>query len=313
MARRIEIHSCFQEFTLMLDATKSVATARMYKHAIGRFQLRLKIQGLRWSTELKVSHCIAMVGSWGSEHLSTSSKRVYVSALTSFMSFMSTMDYWDTTFSDMERYHSSVKQWVGKKKGKEKIVKQEDIQNILRTAEDPRKHGAQSYEIFWRNLTIVHFLHSTGCRISELMKIRIMDIDFENLKVRIEGKGNKHRWIFFDEATKYWMYLYLDIRNVLDQTVSPLITKKGTHDDLSTSTVRKIIANLVKSAGLPKGSVTPHSFRHAFAVKMLEETGNLALVQDLLGHSSPETTRVYAKYSEKALQEEYNKIWRSDD
>ena len=62
-------------------------------------------------------------------------------------------------------------------------------------------------------------------------------------------------------------------------------------------------------AGIDKGKFTPHYFRHAFAINMLRETGNLALVQDLLGHANPQSTRVYAKIYPDELRDAHHKVY----
>ena len=71
----------------------------------------------------------------------------------------------------------------------------------------------------------------------------------------------------------------------------------------------RTISRLTKKAGIPEAGVTPHYFRHVFATRALERTENLALVQDMLGHVSPATTRVYAKTNEKQRREGFSRVW----
>lgn len=73
---------------------------------------------------------------------------------------------------------------------------------------------------------------------------------------------------------------------------------------LSTESIERMFARLCAKAEL-KYHLTPHSLRHAFATQVLGKTGNLAAVQDMLGHSSPETTRIYAKLTDNQLKETY--------
>ena len=73
--------------------------------------------------------------------------------------------------------------------------------------------------------------------------------------------------------------------------------------------VARTIQRLAKRAGIVEVGVTPHYFRHVFATRALERTENLALVQDMLGHASPATTRVYAKTDEEQRREGYSRVW----
>jgi len=78
---------------------------------------------------------------------------------------------------------------------------------------------------------------------------------------------------------------------------------------LTTRHVARIIQELAEKAGIAEVGVTPHYFRHVFATRALERTENLALVQDMLGHASPATTRVYAKTDERQRREGYAQVW----
>jgi len=76
---------------------------------------------------------------------------------------------------------------------------------------------------------------------------------------------------------------------------------------ITTTTIRDIVKVISNIAGVKPFS--PHYFRHAFAIRMLQETGNLALVQDLLGHDDPGSTRVYAKIYQDDLKKNYRKVF----
>lgn len=76
---------------------------------------------------------------------------------------------------------------------------------------------------------------------------------------------------------------------------------------VTTATVRNVVDQVSKIAGIDQ--FTPHYFRHAFAINALEQSGNLALVQDLLGHKSPQTTRMYAKIYDEDLRAAHHRIF----
>jgi site-specific recombinase XerD len=78
---------------------------------------------------------------------------------------------------------------------------------------------------------------------------------------------------------------------------------------LTTRHVSRLIRDLAARAGIAEVGVTPHYFRHVFATRALDRTGNLALVQDMLGHASPATTRVYARTDEEQRRAGYSQVW----
>jgi integrase/recombinase XerD len=137
------------------------------------------------------------------------------------------------------------------------------------------------------------------------------DLDYRLHSARVTGKGDKQRIVYFDDAAWNAIQAYLKARNdgargrALYQL--PLFAR---HDrrvsnktlPLTTDTVRLVFNALARAANI-EIAMTPHSLRHAFATKVLEATGDLAVVQDMLGHSSPVTTRIYAKVSSKRMRD----------
>lgn len=162
-----------------------------------------------------------------------------------------------------------------------------------------------------RNIAMLEALRSSGMRVGELVGLKRDDLDYRQHSARVTGKGDKQRIVYFDDAAWNAMQTYLKERNdgargrALYQL--PLFAR---HDrrasnrvlPLTTDTVRLVFNALARDANI-EIAMTPHSLRHAFATKVLEATGDLAVVQDMLGHSSPATTRIYAKVSSKRMRE----------
>jgi site-specific recombinase XerD len=154
-------------------------------------------------------------------------------------------------------------------------------------------------------------LRASGMRVGELVRLKRDDLDYRTRSARVTGKGDKQRIVYFDDAAWRAIQAYLKMRNdgakgrALYQL--PLFAR---HDrrasdrvlPLTTDTVRWVFNQLARDANI-EITMTPHSLRHAFATKILEATGDLALVQDMLGHSSPTTTRIYAKVSSKRMRD----------
>jgi integrase/recombinase XerD len=156
-----------------------------------------------------------------------------------------------------------------------------------------------------RNRAIVETLYGCGLRVSELVNLKISDIQMEAAFVRITGKGNKQRLVPVGrEAMKH-------IRLYLQTTRHHQPIKKG-HEDtlflnrfgstLSREMVFQIIRDLAGKAGIHK-TVSPHTFRHSFATHLVEGGADLRAVQDMLGHESITTTEIYTHLNREYLRE----------
>ena len=166
-----------------------------------------------------------------------------------------------------------------------------------------------------RDVAIVHFLYNTGCRNNEIIGLTLGDIDMKDRSAIVTGKGGKDRRVFFNEEAADLLREYWKARAFADDPTTPAFCR---HDrgagkkvlPLTTTSIRNIVRQVANVAGIDPGQFTPHYFRHAFAIKMLQDTNILALVQDLMGHANPASTRVYAKiYPEelkKAHEASYN-------
>jgi site-specific recombinase XerD len=166
-----------------------------------------------------------------------------------------------------------------------------------------------------RNIALLEFLASSGCRISEVTALNIQDIDIVNRSVIVTGKGSKERLVFFSQDTASALALYWKARKS-NMATDPIF---GRHDKgaghkrikrMTPTTAREIVKSIAEVAGIDPTKFSPHYFRHAFAIRVLSETGNLALTQDLLGHKDPKSTRVYAKIRSEDLQNKHRAIFK---
>lgn len=156
-----------------------------------------------------------------------------------------------------------------------------------------------------RDSLILEMLYSTGIRVSELVNIKLNDINFYDRKIKILGKGNKERYVFFGQICFEKLNNYL-------QNSRPLLIKKETEylflnkrsDQLSDRSVRKIVDDIAKKAEL-KMNISPHVLRHTFATHMLNEGADLKSVQELLGHENLSTTSIYTHVSNEHLRNTY--------
>ncbi len=151
---------------------------------------------------------------------------------------------------------------------------------------------------------LIEMFYSTGCRVSEMINVKISDIDFTNKTIRIMGKGSKERIVYFgDYASKY-----------LDNYISKVkcdkylfTNKKG--EKLTINEVEQIVKDIMKHISI-KTHVTPHTLRHTFATHLLNNGADIKTVQELLGHANLSTTGIYTHVSSDRLKDIYFKTFK---
>lgn len=153
-----------------------------------------------------------------------------------------------------------------------------------------------------RNRLMVEMFYATGCRVSEITNIKVSDIDKSNNSIRIMGKGSKERIVYFGEYARDYLDRYLPLIDCVYLFTNEAKEKLRVHD------VEYIIKDLVKNLAL-KTHVTPHTLRHTFATHLLNNGANIKIVQELLGHSSLNTTGIYTHVSNERIKEVYRKTF----
>ena len=156
-----------------------------------------------------------------------------------------------------------------------------------------------------RDILILEMFYSTGIRLSELVNIKISDIDKNNRQIKVFGKGSKERIVFFSIKCLEYLEDYLNNSRIylLKKNNDYLfLNNKGCN--LSTSGVEYIIKQILKKSGL-NIHLTPHTLRHTFATHMLNEGADLMTVKELLGHESISTTGIYTHVSNEYLRKTY--------
>ncbi|RLF04751.1 MAG: tyrosine recombinase XerD [Thermoprotei archaeon] len=154
-----------------------------------------------------------------------------------------------------------------------------------------------------RDKLIVSMLYSTGMRVSELVSIKVSDVNLEERSIRVRGKGGKERVVFFNGKTYSILVEYLK-RVRPNEYLFP--GRRGGH--LHYVTVERVVRALARAAGIGK-RVTPHVLRHSFATHSLTQGMDIREIQELLGHASLKTTQVYTHVVKRKLLEDYRRIW----
>ncbi len=155
---------------------------------------------------------------------------------------------------------------------------------------------------------IMELLYSCGFRISELINLKMSDIDLKSKYIRCFGKGSKERIVPLGEYAKQAIENYLPYRELILQkynSSSKKLLLSETNHELTRQEVYKFIR---KQGEKIHKHISPHTLRHTFATHLIENGADLRVVQELLGHSDVATTQLYTHISKKRLKEVYFSI-----
>ena len=177
-----------------------------------------------------------------------------------------------------------------------------DVQTVISLIESIKPENSKSI----RDRLIFEFLYGTGCRISELVNTDLQDIDFEANVIKIRfGKGSKQRLIPLGKDLKKSIESYvIQVRtNLVKSKISDSLLLNARGQRLSRQTIWMVINIYAKEHGIK--DLTPHTLRHAFATHLLEGGADVRVVQELLGHSSINTTQIYTHVTVDKLRETF--------
>ena len=186
------------------------------------------------------------------------------------------------------------------------IMTEKKLPNVLSPHEIDILIDFYDHDIFIssRNKTIIDFMYSTGCRVSELINVEESDIDIEESFVRLQGKGSKQRIVPLGSKVRINLESYLQLRNKDRKNTNNKLFISKSYKNLDRTAVFRIIKSTGVKAGINK-ELYPHILRHSAATHMLEGGCDLRTVQEFLGHSSVSTTQIYTKVTKAFLEEAF--------
>ena len=181
------------------------------------------------------------------------------------------------------------------------LLDYEEVNRLLAAPDTRTKFGV-------RDRAMLEFMYATGLRVSEVAHIKLSDINFEAGFLRSLGKGSKERIVPIGKQAIEWTQRYLreargsfaranNIGEVFLSTRSQALSRK---------TIWVLIKKYARRAGITK-NITPHTLRHSFASHLLDNGGDLRVIQEMLGHSSLATTQRYTHVSVNHLKEVYRR------
>ena len=185
---------------------------------------------------------------------------------------------------------------MGKRKRRKlpTILDENEIKKILSTFN-------KRYVSSFTNYLILRVMAETGMRVSEVLNLRLEFIDLNSGKILIkQGKGNKDRIVYINNGLLENLISYLE-KTGKSRTGLVFTTRTGRL--INQNNINRMIETYRKKAGIEK-HISAHTFRHSYATALLRETGNLSLVQRVLGHEDISTTQIYVHLADKDVEEQ---------
>ena len=165
----------------------------------------------------------------------------------------------------------------------------------------------------YRNKAMLELMYSSGLRVSELVSLKISDIDLNNSSVRCMGKGSKERIVPIGDVANDYLSIYINkYRDSMKKgyyTESLFLNNHG--KEMTRQGFFLIIKKIAKEKGIEK-NITPHMLRHSFATHLLNNGADLRTIQEMLGHENLTTTQIYTNISSDILKENYELYKRRD-
>jgi len=184
------------------------------------------------------------------------------------------------------------------KKSLPKILTEEEVINLL----DISLTDNYSY----RNKAMLELMYATGLRVSELVNLKLEDIDLNQDIVRTMGKGSKERIIPIGDYAKEYLekYIYQYRGTMLKKDNNEYLFLNNHGKKMTRQGFFKIIKQIAKEKGI-KSDLSPHTLRHSFASHLLKYGADLRTIQELLGHSDISTTQIYTHITNEELKKNY--------
>ncbi len=178
------------------------------------------------------------------------------------------------------------------------VLSREEVSRLLEAPDSDTPRGL-------RDRAMLELLYGSGLRVSELVALRIQDLDLRRDVARVLGKGSKMRLVPFGEAAHQALESYLQRgRPALARAPTDVLFLNGRGRRLTRQGVWKLLKRYAAAAGISK-SIGPHTLRHTFATHLLQGGADLRAVQEMLGHADIATTEIYTHVGLEQLRRDY--------
>lgn len=281
-----------EEFLKYIKEEKNYSnlTVENYKRDLEEFLIINNGKDLKQITKIEIKTYLKEL--FDNNNVSSTVSRK-ISTLKSFYKYLK-------MFNKIEINPMSNIKYPKKEKNLPKFVQYNELEEILEIS--------KSGNLGIRNNLIIELMYSTGVRVSELINIKLNDIDMENKKIRILGKGSYERFVFFGEYTFNALKKYTNTlrKELLKGKTSEYLLLNKDGNQITTRGIAKVITQIIDQTAV-KTKISPHTLRHTFATHLLDNGCDLRSVQEMLGHKNINSTEVYTHVTSERLKSIYFK------
>ena len=279
------------EYLVFVSQVKNLSenTTKSYERDLKKLYLFLEKLNVTNYSDIKEEICSAWIGDLYSQNNKPKSIQRHLSSAKGFFRFLKKNNLISSSPFDLVTAPKSSNTLPD-------VLSPEDVEQLL--------NFKPSNTIEIRDMAIVELMYSSGLRVSETVNINISDFEENMSFLRVIGKGSKTRLVpmgrFAINAINNWLN---EREKISNNTDALFLNSKGSR--LSVRSIQLRLKKMAIKQGLPP--VHPHMLRHSFATHMLESSGDLRTIQELLGHSSLSTTQIYTKLDYQHLAKIYDK------
>ena len=280
-----------KEYLVFVSQVKNLSenTTKSYERDLKKLLIFLEKLNITKYSDIKEEICSAWIGDLYSQNNKPKSIQRHLSSAKGFFRFLKKNNLINSSPFELVTAPKSSNTLPD-------VLSPEDVEQLL--------NFKPSNTIEIRDMAIVELMYSSGLRVSETVNINISDFEEKMSFLRVIGKGSKTRLVpmgrFAIKAINNWL---IEREKILNSTDALFLNSKGAR--LSVRSVQLRLKKMATKQGLPP--VHPHMLRHSFATHMLESSGDLRTIQELLGHSSLSTTQIYTKLDYQHLAKIYDK------
>lgn len=287
-----ENQEIIKEYQIYLLTMKHLSENSIISYVldINKYLSFLEQQKIPYSN-IQKEHLIDYLNKLDKEKYAVTSVMRKISAIKSFHTFLSKVHHLDNIADriEMPRHYQNIPN----------ILSIEEMEILL---DIPTKTNFD-----YRNKAMLELMYATGLRVSELVNLKIPNLDLDNKIVRVVGKGNKERIVPIGEVAVKYLNIYLsEYRNSLKKKCfcdNVFLNNHG--KGITRQGFFKILKEIAKEKGFNK-TISPHVLRHSFATHLLNNGADLRSIQLLLGHSNLSTTQIYTNVNNTTLKENYD-------
>ena len=279
------------EYLVFVSQVKNLSenTTKSYERDLKKLYLFLEKLNVTNYSDIKEEVCSAWIGDLYSQNNKPKSIQRHLSSAKGFFRFLKKNNLISSSPFELVTAPKSSNTLPD-------VLSPEDVEQLL--------NFKPSNTIEIRDMAIVELMYSSGLRVSETVNINISDFEENMSFLRVIGKGSKTRLVpmgrFAINAINNWIS---EREKISNNTDALFLNSKGSR--LSIRSIQLRLKKMAIKQGLPP--VHPHMLRHSFATHMLESSGDLRTIQELLGHSSLSTTQIYTKLDYQHLAKIYDK------